>query len=142
MSRNLAKGLCKSTYSFFLTDTQVSLQLYTIFQQLDFLLKAQNKFSKHCLNVSEWNQQEGTQIQGEKEEVAIYLHVHTFTTVVELQTSHSPVNLHLKILISQLGLHKKIHDRILHLVFFQELCTISKPAGLQTCKVECSLKKS
>lgn len=39
-------------------------------------------------------------MQSEKEEVAIYLYLHTFTTVVELQTSHSPVNLHLKIMIS------------------------------------------
>lgn len=34
------------------------------------------------------------------DEVSTYLYLHNFTTVVELQTSHSPVNLHLEIKIS------------------------------------------
>lgn len=92
---------------FFLADTQVSLQLHFTFQQLHFLLKSQNIFSKCCLNVSEQNQGVHTQVQGEKEEAATSLYLHTFTTVVELQTSHSPVNIHLKIMISQLSLSKK-----------------------------------
>lgn len=39
---------------------------------------------------------ESTYIQGEKDEVAIYLYLHNFTTVMELWTSHPPMNVHLK----------------------------------------------
>lgn len=39
-------------------------------------------------------------MQSEKEEVAIYLYLHTFTRAEGLQISYLPVNLHLKIMVS------------------------------------------